>query len=199
MPNKLTLTTFVDFVSKSGPPKITVVRHFKRGSAYHPAFDFYKGARDAIVGFHRHARPKKALDAMVTELRDPKKAGAYAAIARGHRKFVGRRKMRWFDPPVGTWNGGGIAVHVNPELGLEIGGVPYVVKLYFKEERLPRRNVAIIRRVMEESLREADPPPVFAVLDVRRGVLHAPTTRIAGLDALLAAEADAFARILASL
>jgi hypothetical protein len=33
---------------------------------------------------------------------------------------------------------------------------------------------------------------------VRRGILHAPTTRIAGLDALLAAEADAFARILAS-
>jgi hypothetical protein len=32
MPNKLTLTTFVDFVSKSGTAKITVVRHFKRGS-----------------------------------------------------------------------------------------------------------------------------------------------------------------------
>ncbi len=47
-PNRVSLTTFVDFVSKSGTPKITVVRRFKRGDAYRPAFDFYKPVRDAM-------------------------------------------------------------------------------------------------------------------------------------------------------
>jgi hypothetical protein len=38
-------------------------------------------------------------------------------------------------------------VHVNPELGLEIRGVPHVVKLYFKAERMPKKNVASITRL----------------------------------------------------
>jgi hypothetical protein len=190
MPNKLTLTTFVDFVSKSGPPKITVVRHFKRGSAYHPAFDFYKGARDAIVGFHRHARPKKALAAMVTELKDPKKAGAYAAIARGHRKFVGRRKMRWFDPPVGTWNGGGIAVHVNPSWGSRSAASA-------RREALLRRSAAGKRGdhpAADGGLRMPIRRPCSRCRR-RRGVTPRAHDADRRPDALLAAEADAFARI----
>ncbi len=196
--NKVSLTTFVDFVSKSGTPKITVVRRFKHGPAYRPAFDFYKPVRDAIVDVHEHDQPKKALDAIVAGLKDPRKLAAFTAVVRGHKKFMRRHAARWFDPPKGSWVEGGIVVHVNPELGLEIRGVPHVVKLYFKAERMPKKNVATITRLMAKALAEPGSRTIFGVLDVRRGALHVPSGGVPGIDALLSSEAASFAAILAS-
>jgi hypothetical protein len=194
----VSLTTFVDFVSKSGTPKITVVKRFKRGDTYRPAFDFYKPVRDAIVDAHAHGKPAKALDRVVAALKDPRCAGPYVAVVRGHRKFMRRHPAKWFDPPRGSWSEGGIVVHVNPELGLEIRRVPHVVKLYFKAEKLPKKNVATIVRLMEKALSDVERETVFGVLDVRRGVLHVPSGAVEGIDALLTSEAASFAAILAS-
>jgi hypothetical protein len=94
--NRVSLTTFVDFVSKSGTPKITVVRRFKHGDAYRPAFDFYKPVRDAIVDVHEHAKPKKALDALVAGLKDPRKLASFTAVVRGHKKFMRNHAAKWF-------------------------------------------------------------------------------------------------------
>lgn len=198
-PNRVSLTTFVDFVSKSGTPKITVVRRFKRGDAYRPAFDFYKPVRDAIVDVHEHGNPRKALDAIVAGLKDPRKLASFTAVVRGHKKFMRNHAAKWFDPPKGSWAESGIVVHVNPELGLEIRGVPHVVKLYFKAERMPKRNVATITRLMAKALAEPGSRTVFGVLDVRRGALHVPSGAVPGIDALLSSEAASFAAILASL
>jgi len=107
------------------------------------------------VDVHEHDKPKKALDAIVAGLTDPRKLAAFTAVVRGHRKFMRRHAARWFDPPKGSWVEGGIVVHVNPELGLEIRGVPHVVKLYFKAERMPKRNVATITRLMATSPRSS--------------------------------------------
>jgi hypothetical protein len=195
---KVSLTTFVDFVSKSGTPKITVVRRFKHGDAYRPAFDFYKPVRDAIVDVHANARPPKALDTLVAGLADARKLASFTAVVRGHKKFMRRHAAKWFDPPRASWAEGGIVVHVNPELGLEIRGVPYVVKLYFKAEEIPKRNVATIARLMAKALAEPGSRTIFGVLDVRRGALHAPSDAVPGLDALLSSEAASFAAILGS-
>ncbi|HET8538956.1 MAG TPA: hypothetical protein VFL83_03690 [Anaeromyxobacter sp.] len=197
-PRKVSLTTFVDFVSKSGTPKITVVRRFKHGDAYRPAFDFYKPVRDAIVDVHAHERPRKALDDVVASLSDPRKVASFTAVVRGHKRFMRRHAARWFDPPRASWVEGGIVVHVNPELGLEIRGVPHVVKLYFKAERMPKRNVATITRLMAKALAAPGSRTVFGVLDVRRGALHVAERAPPGIDALLTSEAASFAAILGS-
>jgi len=197
-PQAVSLTTFVDFVSKSGTPKITVVRHFKHGAAYRPAFDFYKPLRDAIVEVHARGKPKKLLDDLVEGLVDPRKVEAFAAVVRGHKRFMRRHPARWFDPPRGQWVEGGLVVHVNPELGLELKQVRHVVKLYFKAERLPKRNVATIVRLMERALGAPGARTVFGVLDVRRGALHVPRGPVPGIDALLSSEAASSAAILAS-
>jgi hypothetical protein len=197
-PNVVSLTTFVDFVSKSGTPKITVVRHFKHGAAYRPAFDFYKPLRDAIVQIHAHGKPRKTLDDLVAGLADPRKMEAYAAVVRGYKKFMRRHPARWFDPPKLRWLEGGLVVHVNPELGLEMKQVRHVVKLYFKAEKLPKRNVTMITRLMEKALGEPGSRTAFAVLDVRRGQLHVQRGWVPGIDALLSSEAASFAAILAS-
>jgi hypothetical protein len=197
-PRKVSLTTFVDFVSKSGTPKITVVRRFKHGDAYRPAFDFYKPVRDAIVDVHAHAKPTKALDGVVSTVADPRKLASFTAVVRGHKRFMRRHAASWFDPPRASWSEGGIVVHVNPELGLEIKGVPHVVKLYFKEEPIPKRNVATIARLMSKALADAGARTRFGVLDVRRATLHVPRGSVPGIDALLSSEAATFAAILGS-
>ena len=55
-----TLTEFVDFVSKAGTPKLTVVRKVKQRHAegYDPQTDFYKIIREGIVLMHRLNKPK---------------------------------------------------------------------------------------------------------------------------------------------
>lgn len=193
---KVSLTTFVDFVSKSGLPKITVVKDFKNGDPYHPAFDFYRAVRDAIVDVHRNQKPKKTLDAVLVGL-DPKKVQHYMAVVKGHKKFMGRRTMKWFDPPGSVWASGGIEVQVNPELGLEIDGTLYVVKMYFKPQPLPKNSVPLIVRLMEKSLSHRA-PVVFSVLNVRKAVLHTASTGVPGLDGLLQGEAQNFASIFAT-
>ena len=56
---KVSLTYFVDFVMKSGTPKLSVVRDFKERDKYEPFADFYKMVREAMVESHKGPLPKK--------------------------------------------------------------------------------------------------------------------------------------------
>ena len=63
---------------------------------------------------------------------------------------------------------------VNPELGLEIDGQRFIVKLYFKKEKLRPNGLSVIGHLMYEAL-QCDPDVMVAVLDTRRGRLLVPT------------------------
>jgi hypothetical protein len=194
---KVSMTTFMDFVSKAGTTKVTVVKNFKNGD-YSPATDFYKAVREAIVDVHATGKPKATLDLVLSGIKDPKKVAHYPAIVAGHKKFMGKRKFGWFKPPNASWSGGGLRVSVNPELGLEIDGVPHIVKLYFKADRLAKKNLPIMTRLMEKGLALGANAPVLAVLDVRRGALHVAPPPPIGIDAMLESEAAYFANVLAN-
>jgi len=60
----ISLTTFVDFVIKSGTPRITYVRKTKQlyGQGYSPARDFWKPLRDRIVEMHSREKPCSVLN-----------------------------------------------------------------------------------------------------------------------------------------
>lgn len=195
---KVPMTTFMDFVSKAGTTKVTVVRGFKKGE-YGPAMDFYKAVREAIVDVHAGGKPKTALDLVLGGLKDPKKVAHYPPIVAGHKKFWGKRKLGWFKPPKADWTGGGLTVSVNPELGLEIDGVPHIVKLYFKEPRLAKKSLPIMTRLLEKGLALGSATPALAILDVRRAALHVAPPPPVGIDAMLASEAAYFANLLASI
>ncbi len=186
MPNPVSLTTFVDFVCKAGTPKATVVRTWKNRDDYSIATDYYKQLRDAIVEFHKSGGSVASVVANATE----KKRDNYQAIFDGHHKWAGKKKLAWFEPQSTFWNSGSLDVTVNPELGVEIKGVPHLIKLYFKAESLAKNRVDIITHLMSVSLSDAAPEHcVMAVLDLRKAKLIAPTVPIAGLSAQLLAEA----------
>lgn len=182
----VTLTTFVDFVSKAGTPKATVVRTWKHRKKYHPATDYYKSLRDAIIEFHSLGTQIGNLAAGAAK----HKVENYKAVAAGHKKWVGKKNLTWFDPPTGIWSSSGLDVSVNPELGLMIKGVPHLIKLYFKADKLAKNRIDLITHMMSVTLAQQCPDHcVMGVLDLRNAKLITPTVAISHIDAMLQAEA----------
>jgi hypothetical protein len=190
---RVSLTYFIDFVMKAGTPKLTAVRDFKERDKYEPFADFYKSAREAIVLAHKGQAPKKALDQFLASVQEEKRRKVYPSVIRGHKAFLGRRSVEWFQPPTGAFLVGQTEINVNPELGLVIDGVPHVIKLYFKESRLVANRVSAIVDLMTVALSASAPGSVFGLLDVRRSKLHVLRAPALGLRALLEGEAAAFA------
>ena len=176
----VSLTVFVDFVSKSGTPKATVVRQWKNKDDYSIATDYYKRIRDAIIEFHRTGTQISNLAAGAAT----HKRANYHAVAKGHKKWVGKKNLVWLEPPSGVWVQDDLEVSVNPELGLEVEGVPHLIKLYFKA------RVDLVTHLMSVTLGKRAPSGcVMGVLDLRNAKLITPTVPISGLTAQLQAEA----------
>jgi hypothetical protein len=195
--NNVSLTYFVDFVLKSGTPKLTVVRDFKNRDAYDPQTDFYKPLREKLVESCRSGQPTSNLETWAGTVHEKKKA-SYLAVVAGLKKFIGRKQYTWFDPPKQNHAIGALTLNVNPELGLDIHGVHHVVKVYLKDDPpLTKPRIQIILHVMEQALTDPSTPRTFAVLDARKGRLHTSGPQPTGIAALLAGEAAAFATMFA--
>lgn len=186
---RISLTDFVDIVSKSGTPKATKVAQVKNRPEYDPSQDFYKPARDCIIQTHQKNGDKAELRRMLAALRDPKKQVNYPDLVAGYSKWWGRKTLKWFAPPSETYAAHGIEVSVNPELGLLVNGERHIIKLYFKGETLSKNRVDVVTHLMEHRLRpRATAGERMSVLDIRNAKLIAPTVPIRGLSGILDAE-----------
>ena len=194
---KVTLSEFIDFVTKCGSPKLTAVRTAKQNHStkYDPKTDFYKPFRECVSSMHIRQQPKIDLDALLLDLLDPKKATNYSELVKGFCKFVKGRDLQWSAPPRAEWTSGNLTVSVNPELALSLDGKPHVIKMYLKSEKLTKFNVAVINHLMELALRPAIDPAILGVLCVRKAKFHELQPAITGLTALLQGEAATFAKI----
>ena len=193
----ISLTDFVDFVIKSGTPKLTKVRAIKNRPEYEPAMDYWRQLREGIKDFHRAGGGDKSdLDDIVDTLQNSKKIARYTATIRGYKKFLGRKNIRWFTPATGDWSHDELCVKVNPELGLRIDGDRHLVKLYFKDDLLSKNRVEIVSKMMKIVLSGKAPQGTrMAVLDVSQGKLYTQTVAIPQLTVLLEGEAAAFLQI----
>jgi hypothetical protein len=115
----------------------------------------------------------------------------------------GRRRRQGRKPfPVHSGNPGIILkiirngyLRINPELGLRIDGVSYVVKLYFKKETLSRNRVAVVLDMMNAALAGRGEDVRVAVLDVPAGKLIAAPGPSPQINALLESEAASFLQL----
>ncbi|HML54686.1 MAG TPA: hypothetical protein PKC79_11375 [Solidesulfovibrio magneticus] len=196
---RLSLTDFVDIVSKSGTPKATKVRQVKERPDYSPSIDYYKNMRDAIVQLSRGDFGENSLDDIITNT-SPKKRENYTVIKNGFSKWRGKKELVWFDPPSRLYENSGISVSVNPELGLIINGTSHLVKLYFKPEELTKNRVDIITYLMTTCLKEYTPPnTTMSILDLRQSKLITEPTPSDILATLINAELAYIATIWDSL
>lgn len=197
--DNVSLTYFLDFVLKAGTPKVTVVEEFKDRDKYDPRTDFYKPLREKLVAVHRSGGLVAELETWARTVHD-KKQPSYLAVVAGYKKFVGKQKLSWFTPPKANHPVGPLVVNVNPELGLEIQGVPHVIKLYLKDDPpLTKPRAQLILYLLDQALADPTLPRTFGVLDARKGKLHTSGAPPRGITALLAGEAVSFATMFASL
>lgn len=185
---QISLTDFVDIVSTSGTPKFTKVRKVKNRPPYAPGADFYKSLRDRIVEVHQKGLEYKDLQNLLKSLSDRKKAINYPILLNGYRRWWGRKKLKWFAPHQGLWSGHGIDVRVNPEIGLEFNEKLYLIKLYFKADKLSKTRTDIITHLMETCLGAQSSDIIMGVLDIRNSKLLCPTVPISGLSVALDGE-----------
>ena len=194
---RVSLTYFVDFVLKVGTPKLSGVKEFKE-HRYDHLTDFYRPLREAIVDLHETGKPDRALDEFLGTLGDERKRRIFPGLVEGYRKFL-RPSMRWFTPPHTTLPVGDLEINVNPELGFEIDGTPYLIKTYFRGEPLAQKRVQVVLGLITSALGPGRPGTVFAMLDVKNAKLHtlksAPNPR---LGLLIRGEAASFSTIYAS-
>lgn len=171
---KISLTQFVDVVACSGLRKfgkVQVVRQ-QLEDAYSPGKDMYKGLRDGIVALHRQGREAIYLDQVLFGTRDERRKRLYSERILSYKKWLGRKKLSWVEPKSAVYEGHGVDVRVNPELGFELAGKTCIVKLYFKAEKLDTQAARLIGALMSASLSESYPDATFAVLDVKQGKLR---------------------------
>ena len=194
---EISLTDFVDFASKAGTSRMRAIRILKkRPPEYHPIGDYYKEVREFLQELHQGKVSPDDFADVLTKLKNASKIKHFGDVFAGHKKFIGRRKLDYFQPLYCKWNHSDLSVRVNPELGLVVDSVPHLVKLYFKSDPLSKQKTDVITHMMGVSLRAIAPKgSVMAVLDLRRGKLHTRTVLIDGLEVLLASEATAFLQL----
>lgn len=189
--NRISLTDFVDFVTRAGMPKLTKVRQLKHRGEYSPYADFYRGVREAIIGAHEGGGGKQAVaPAALAAAPEDKRRRHYDELIKAYVGWWGRKQIAWIGGAKAVRRFDGFDLSINPELGVAIEGVPHLIKLHFKEAPLSKRYSEVLACVMYEGLR-APAQAELAVLDVRRRRLHKLTPR-PELSALVAGELAAF-------
>lgn len=197
----VSLTSFADFVLKSGLPKVTCAQSIRRQIAegYHPGRDYYKSFRDTLTKAHsKNDSIFDSLEAMMTRVDKSRKAN-YQLLTRGYLKFwssyLEPNALAWRTPIAGMWKYRKVCVRVNPELAFSDGMSNYLVKLYCKDEALSKPQVNIILHTMQMAVRQDVSRPVCAILDVRRSRIFESTSFNPKWTVLLEGEALAFARM----
>ena len=195
---RIALEHFIDFMLTVGPPKIAGVRECK-DRRYDHLTDFYRPLRDAIVTMHEQGSATSSLDAFLATVQDERKARLFPALVAQYRSFLESQPMRWFAPPSALLPVGDLEIEVKPELGVEIDGVPHVLMMHFRGERLARKRVNLIVGVLMSALGSMRSDAVFGVLDVPqarvRALKSAPNPK---LGLLMRGEAAAFSTIYAA-
>jgi len=192
---EVSLTSFIDFVLKSGGPKMTCARKIKAQMAeeYNPAQDYYKRFREAVQELHADEVDKSELLDLIGPLPDNKEDN-YRLMATGYRKFLGRKDITWFKPARKVWKHGDLAIPINPELGLEWDDEKYVIKLYLKSEKPSKDRFSSILALMHEALPGKDHQ--YGLLDVRNAKLYLFEENMLELMPLVQGEAGSLEEIL---
>ncbi|MCA6441112.1 MAG: hypothetical protein IM581_14360 [Chitinophagaceae bacterium] len=158
--------------------------------------DYWKYLRDNLEDFHKSDKDKKELDKIVDLLTYKAKEKNYNELVTAYKGFLGRKSIKWFDPPYKQWKNNELLIKINPELGLNINGRKYVIKLYFKSDNITKNRVDLILTLLKKELTSRTSDFEVALLDIRAKKLYAADKIDAEiLMPLLIGEANSFETI----
>ena len=198
---EISLTSFVDFVLKSGTPKMTVVKNTKKQikTGYQPFTDYYKQIREGIIKFHKEDKQIGFLDSLANNITDKSKSVNFPIIVANYKKFAKKNKTaKWFNPAKNYWIIEDLSVSLNPELGLEINGKKHIIKLYFKADKPKKSEIPSVLQLMYSQLDEKQ-NIIPAFYDIRNNKLHSYKKDYEDYMPLIEGEGLSFQRIFNSI
>lgn len=167
--------------------RIAAVRDAK--PVYEPAHDFYKGLREAIERGHRRGSLRHEIDDAI-HMADTRKRPSYQECRDGYLRFMARRSSEYLGHPRPSyWESGSLMVRVNPEVRMRTSGRDLRLKLWFATVPPSRTTSQVLSHLL------GDRASGGGVLIVREPKLIAGVATPSEIEALLAAEADAFIRL----
>lgn len=163
---------FSGIAVSSGTKKISKIRAEKKKPPYHPAQDYYKQFREAIIAAYAQAFGGTHITNAASDCTNPKKKANYKLIASKFNQWVGKKNPEWFTPPRGKYLYSNSEIILNPELGLAYSGEQHVIKLYFAEESVSQNRANYMLHLMQEKL---PTKYEYHMLDIRRKKLFSAT------------------------
>lgn len=168
------LTQFTDFTMKGSTAKTKFVKDIKYQGDYHPIKDYWKALRDGLKKYHEQGLPDDyVLDIIDNAL--PARQKNYQDVVKAYLKFLKNKNVQWFAPGKANWYSDALTVRSNPELGLIIDDIPYLIKLYFKgkNERIDKYKCQSALTLLKNSHYEIEHPDTIkhAILNVQKGRL----------------------------
>ena len=198
LPNiHISMTTFVDFVFASGPPKLAAVMKAKirYQTGYDSATDFYTPLREWIIAVtYQNLTGTETLDSMRSTFvnLNTRNSHAYQECIAGFTQWWRGKNIVWNKALRSEWTQGRLAIRIAPELGVSIRGEPHIIKLYFKKQKPSKQRLQAMVHLLNQLNGRAQTPVTVGILDMRRGQLHSPTRDDSVMEPLLAGEAAAF-------
>jgi hypothetical protein len=199
-PRRVPYGIFIDFVLREGKAKETIVKNAQPGK-YDPRTDFYKRLRTQFERVHQAGSPITDIDvAAITEGLNEgsraKKVKAFSAIIDGYAQWAKGKTLIWFKTQRQIVPIGDLELVVNPHFGLEIDGIPSLIRLHLsKSTKMDSQRAGLMTYLMRLAYPELPKTHKMTILDIRKGFLYEEIPPSHGVIDMLNREATKWVEI----
>lgn len=175
---RVSLTDFLTFnASKSQRAKRHVVARIQDRPDYNPAFDFWRDLRTGIKQLPQE-QDLTILDNIADSEPDNKqnKRANYIKAVSSFKRFVKHSSPKMFsvDKIKSAWTmEDQLRVSVSPDIGMEMDGTEYIVKIYFKVKNpnvsVSTQNVTSTLAMLKKALEESGETRPCAIFNIQNG------------------------------
>lgn len=140
MPVIMHFSTFLKLLTLDTGDKI---RHLE-GYATPGGFDFYRTSRDGVLQHSAHGRTRDRVVKDIKSLASPNAVEHNVEIFEHVADWLGKQKGKRFAPSRGVWPSPRkiFSVHIEPEIGLEVGQAKRIFAVYPRRDPRLNRDIA---------------------------------------------------------
>lgn len=179
---RIAFDSFIDFTLKPDSLKPGFIRSLQ-AEAFPCRPEYWKPVREAIAGVVCGGKSSKLLYGVIDQAPRECRINYSRAVSGFDRFIAGSLDAASFVPPQALWRQDELIVSVNPEIGIVINGVPYIIKLFFKEYsdtrevRMTKERAMVSVQMMTDAFEQVSPSRYrMSLLNVATGQLLTPRT-----------------------
>lgn len=158
---------FADYVLKKEKFKKNFVHQVISQGKYEPRQDYYLQLRTRLISLLRKNVSLSELENIIANVSE-RKTSNYTILIENIQNFLRGKRYTWIEPIKNEIDYSGLIIKVNPEIGLEIDGTIYYIKMYFKQKEISIQKVGILEKMMQDACKTETTNVKLAIWDIRR-------------------------------